>query len=45
MGKGADAALDAVFVYVDQKLHAGSFGNVIAKLDHLAEFPGGIDME
>lgn len=45
MGEWADALFDALLVDVNDEVEAEFLGHLVAKGDHFAEFPGGIDME
>ncbi|MEN9682098.1 MAG: hypothetical protein RLZZ627_1991, partial [Pseudomonadota bacterium] len=45
MGKGADALFDAFRIDVDDEVEAKFLSHLVAKGDHFAEFPGGIDVE
>ena len=44
MGEGANALFHAVLIDVHNQVKAIFCGYPVAKLDHFAEFPGGVDM-
>ena len=45
MGEGSDALVDPFLIDMDDEVEAEFFGHLVAKGDHFAEFPGGIDVE
>ncbi len=45
VGEGADAPLHAFLIDMDQKFQPIFLHDGIAKMNHVAEFPGGVDMK